>query len=117
MVPLLLLLVISVVGILLIPVYIIALIIGIFLSLVAGMVYVGRRIRENLSMEWSEWGDFLAGFAVYAALVLLYIFVKILPFDICCLSGLIKALYNMYLVALSILGLGVLFKIIFRIKD
>ncbi len=117
MVPVLLLLIVSVVGILLIPVYIVALVIGMLISLTAGMVYVGRRIRENISREWNEWGDFLAGFAVYAVLVLLYIFVKILPFDICCLAGMVKALYNIYLVALSVLGLGVLFKIIFRIKD
>ncbi len=116
MIPVLLLLVVSVVGILLIPIYIIGLFIAFFVAINAGLIFVGRIIRRNLENEWNEWGDLLAGFAVAAALKLIGILLNLIPASICCLVGVFTSLYGVYMIAVSILGFGAIFKWIFRIE-
>ncbi len=114
-IPVLLLLVISIVGILLIPLYLVALVMAFFIALDSGMVYVGRLIRMNLDREWNEWMDFLAGFSIAFVLKLISILVSMIPLDICCFKSTFVLLYGIYLMALSVLGFGALFKWLFRI--
>jgi len=114
-VPVLLLLVVSIVGILLIPVYLVGVVMAFFIALDAGMVYVGRLVRRNLDRDWSEWMDFIAGFSIALVLKAISILVSLIPVDICCFKSTFALLYGVYLLALSILGFGALFKWIFRI--
>ena len=114
-IPILILLVVSIVGILLIPIYLLGLVMAFFVALDAGMVYVGRLVRKNLDKEWSEWMDFVAGFSIALALKIISILVSFIPVDICCLKSSFSLLYGTYMLALSILGFGAIFKWIFRI--
>ena len=114
-VPILLLLVVSIVGILLVPLYLVGIVMAFFIALDAGMVYVGRLVRRNLERDWGEWMDFMVGFAIAFALKLIAILVSLVPVDICCFKTAFALLYGIYLLALSILGFGAIFKWIFRI--
>ncbi len=114
--PVLLLLIISVVGILLIPLYLIGIVLAFFVAVDAGMVYVGRMVRRNLDREWNEWMDLTVGVAVAAIFKLIDILVSLVPVDICCLQFVFSFMFGVYVVMLSILGFGALFKWIFRIE-
>ncbi len=114
--PVLILLAVSIVGILLIPLYLIALVMAFFVAVDAGMVYVGRMVRRNLDREWSEWMDLTVGVAIAAVFKLIDILVSFVPADICCLQFTFSFAFGVYVVMLSILGFGALFKWIFRIE-